>query len=64
MFVRGRLLQYLIRTGVRGLLMVIGSLVLRLATVSLPPVARDYYAECIVIFGGGLSRSSVEEVYG
>jgi hypothetical protein len=63
-FVRGRLLQYLIRTGVRGLLMVIGSLVLRLATVSLPTVARDYYAECVVILGGGLSRSSLEEVYG
>jgi hypothetical protein len=44
--------------------MVIGSLVLRLATVSLPTVARDYYAECVVILGGGLSRLSLEEVYG
>jgi hypothetical protein len=44
--------------------MVIGSLVLRLATVSLPLIARDYYAECIVIFGRGLSRSSRERVYG
>ena len=41
--------------------MVIGNLVLRLATVSLPPVAQDYYAECIVIFGRGLSRSSREK---
>jgi hypothetical protein len=63
-FVRGRLFQYLIRTGVRGLLMVIGNLVLRLATVSLPPVARDYYAKCVVILSGGLSRSSLEKVYG
>jgi hypothetical protein len=64
MFVQERPPQYPIRTGVKGLLIVIGSLLLRLATVSLPPVARDYYTECIVIFGKGLPRSSRERVYG
>jgi hypothetical protein len=64
MFVQGRPPQYPIRTGVRGFLMVIGNLMLRLATVSLPPITRDYYAECIVIFGRGLSRSSRERAYG
>jgi hypothetical protein len=61
---REKLFQYLIRTDIRDLLIVIDSLILRLATVSLSTVARDYYAKYVIILGGGLSRSSLEKIYG